>query len=282
MNIHQYFNLMARKRQTIAIIMSIFLSVAILASAVQPFKYGSSLKLLTINTFKEVDPYTVSRSNEHLSNLLSQIVSSNSFFEKVKNSNSNIDGNYFNGDSKKQMKRWNKTVKAKGLGDTGMIAIDVYHSDPSQAAEIARAVAYALQTEHSQYHGFGDRVQIKMIDQPITSSFPVQPNVVLNLSLAFIFGLIFSLIYIYVLPEEGYDLSFSAKRHPAKLKKEDRGQRGMEPSSNGEAMVESVYPEIYQNEQRTNAYNLAYSQAGIEETEDDFEARGDMSNVLAK
>jgi capsular polysaccharide biosynthesis protein len=274
MNINQYFNLMARKRQTIAIIMSIFLSVAILASAVQPFKYGSSLKLLTINTFNETDPYTVSRSNEHLSNLLSQIVSSNSFFGKVKDSSSNIDASYFNGDSKKQMKKWNKTAKAKGLGDTGMISIDVYHTDPSQATEIARAVAYVLQTDHGQYHGFGDKVQIKMIDEPITSSFPVQPNVLMNLSLAIIFGLLFSLGYIYLFPEERYDLGFSRKRSIPSVKKEAVESLKDDDHS---VVAESVYPEVYQNREYAQNYNLAMA-----EVEDDFEARGDMSNILSK
>ena len=274
MNIHQYFSLMARKRQTITIIMLIFLSVAILASAASPFKYGSSLKLLTINTFKEVDPYTVSRSNEHLSNLLAQIVSSNSFFEKVKNSSSNIDSAYFKGDSKKQMKKWNKTIKAKGLGDSGMIVIDVYHQDPAQATEIARAAAYVLQTEHSQYHGFGDKVQIKMIDEPITSSFPVQPNVLMNFSLAIIFGLLFSLGYIYLFPEESYDLGFSRKRSVPSVK---GGAVEALPGNDSSVIAESVYPEAYQNGDYAQNYNLAMAEA-----EDDFEVRGDMGNVLSR
>lgn len=275
MNIHQYFNLIAKKKQTIVIIMSIFLSVAILASAVQPFKYGSSLKLLTINTFKDTDPYTVSRSNEYLSNLLSQIVSSNSFFEKVKTSNSGIDTSYFKGDSQKQMKRWNKTVKAKALGDTGMITIDIYHTDPSQATEIARSVAYVLQTDHAQYHGFGDKVQIKIIDEPITSKFPVQPNVPMNLGLAVIFGLLFSLGYIYIFPEERYDLRLSGSRSAARVKKDDV------VTSESAAIAESVYPEIYQNDDYAKNYNLALAEAEVEDG-GDFEENGDMSNVLVR
>jgi capsular polysaccharide biosynthesis protein len=238
------------------------------------------LKLLTINTFKEADPYTASKSNEYLSNLLSQIVSTNSFFEKVKNSSSNIDKSHFSGDQRKQMKKWNKTVKAKGLGDTGMIAVDVYHTDPAQAAEIARSVAYVLQTEHANYHGFGQSIQIKMIDEPITSSFPVKPNIVLNLSLALIFGIIFSLGYVYLFPEEKYDLRvFSGRK---RLAPRSVNQAEATPEAYEEiAVAETLYPEV-----STPAYNynlaMAEAEEVVAEVENNFEEVGDMSNVFKR
>lgn len=279
MNINQYFNLLGSKKQTIAMIIAVFLSVAIVASAFQPFNYGSSSKLLIINTFKETDPYTVSKSNEYLSNLLSQIVSTNSFFEKVKNSSSNIDQSYFGGDSKKQMKKWDKTVKAKGLSDTGMIAIDVYHTDPDQAAEIARTVAYVLQTEHYNYHGFGQNIQIKMIDQPITSSFPVKPNVPLNLSLGLVFGILFSLCYVYLFPEKRYDL----RLFPGSARRESNKKQDVSPAETGEmAVAESVYPEVSPAaDYYAKAYDLAEAEVEAVE-EENFEDRGDMSNIIKR
>lgn len=276
MNINQYFSLLGNKKQTIAFIMGVFLSIAIVVSAFQPFNYGSSLKLLTINTFKETDPYTASKSNEYLSNLLSQIVSTNSFFEKVKNSSSNIDQSYFSGNQEKQMKKWTKTVKAKGLGDTGMIAIDVYHTDPAQAAEIARAVAYVLQTEHANYHGFGQSIQIKMIDEPITSSFPVKPNIVLNLSLALIFGILFSLSYVYLFPEEKYDLRMFSSRKRVASRDVARSQSDREDV----AVAESLYPEAAMPS--TYNYSLAQAEEVLAEVEDNFEEQGDMSNILKR
>lgn len=281
MNINQYFNLLGSKKQTIAMVLAVFLSVAIVVSAFQPFNYGSSSKLLIINTFKETDPYTVSKSNEYLSNLLSQITSTNSFFEKVKNSSSNIDQGHFKGDSKKQMKKWVKTVKAKGLSDTGMIAIDVYHTDPDQAAEIARTVAYVLQTEHANYHGFGENIQIKMIDEPITSSFPVKPNVPLNLSLGLIFGILFSLCYVYLFPEKRYDL----KLFPGTSRRELDKKSVVSAAEPQEAAVaESVYPELSPSASYyVNGYNLAEAEAEADqEVVENFEDRGSMGNIIKR
>ena len=93
-----------------------------------------------------------------------------------------------------------------------MIAIDVYHTDRAQAEEIAKAVAYVLETSHAQYHGFGNSVTIKEIDRPITSNYPVKPNVVLNFSLAIVFAILFFLCYIYLFPEEKHDLHLWPKK----------------------------------------------------------------------
>jgi Capsular polysaccharide biosynthesis protein len=207
MNIHEFLKLLGKKTQTIVSVLAIFLAVAIIFSAVQPFKYDSNLQLLTIISFpSNVDPYTASRSNEYVSGLLARIVSSGSFYQQIQQSGFNIDKNYFSGTNKQQMKKWNKTVKARSIADTGVIMIDVYHTDRAQAEEIAKAVAYTLQTANSQYDGMANGVQIKIIDQPITSTYPVLPNVPINLALAVLFGVIFSFSYIYLFPEKKYDL----------------------------------------------------------------------------
>lgn len=202
MSIHQFLKALNNKKRTVIMITAIFVSAAILFSAVQPFKYGSSLTLLTVHSFNEnTDPYVASKSNEYLSSLLAQVVYSNSFFDGVMNSGYNIEKNYFSGSDKKKIKKWSQTVSAKSIADSGMISINVYHTDRSQAEEIARAVAYILQTTHADYHGFGKSVDIKIIDKPITSTLPVKPDVLMNLGVALAFGLIFSLCWVYLFPE---------------------------------------------------------------------------------
>jgi len=48
MNINQFLEIIWKKKQTFVSLVIVFLAVAILVSAVQPFKYGSSLNLLTV------------------------------------------------------------------------------------------------------------------------------------------------------------------------------------------------------------------------------------------
>ena len=142
---------------------------------------------------------------------LAKVISSNSFYENVLNSGYYVNKNYFGQTIKAQMKIWSKTVSAKAVNGTGIISLDVYHTDRSQAEMIARAVAYTLQAKNGLYHGGGDNVSIKIIDEPITSNYPVKPNIIFNFSLALVLGLIFAGMYIYLFPEEKYNIKLSPK-----------------------------------------------------------------------
>jgi|WetSurMetagenome_2_1015567.scaffolds.fasta_scaffold00819_20 capsular polysaccharide biosynthesis protein len=273
MNIHQFLNLIGKKKQTIASMLIVFLSIAIIFSAVTPFKYDSNMKLLTIISFRQdIDPYTASRSNEYLSNLLANIVSSGSFFDKIEASGFNIDKNYFSGNEKQQMKKWNKTVKAKSIADTGMIAVDVCHANRAQAEEIARAVAYTLQTTNSQYHGFGNNVEIKIINGPITSNYPVMPNVPLNLGLAIAFAIIFFLCYIYLFPEEKYDLRLWPKKKERAFKEIEFDDVGMVENYTHPTFT----PVLSEKEEVVN-----YSQENNYQDQN-FQNNGSMENILKK
>jgi len=252
-----------------------FLLIAVLATVSQPFKYGSSVKLLTVYSFKEnTDPYVTSKSNEYLSNLLSRIVYSNSFFEKVKKSGFNIDKTYFKGDDRKQMKIWAKTVKSRNVIGTGVIELDVYHTNREQAEQIARAITFIIQTEHSQYHGYGKNVEIKILDKPMTSKYPVKPNILLNLMLAISFGSMFAIVYIYFFPEEKHDIKIlNRKKKTIIADKVDETQVDDNWSSTADIIEKN---EIYKNYKANDGDIEEYIEP------DDYRKRGNMSNILNK
>ena len=216
MELNYYINLLKNRKQTVLAIVLLFLFLTAIFTVVQPFKYSSGSQLLIIQNFsKNTDPYTASKSNEYLSNILARVILSNSFYNNVLTSGFNINKNYFSGSAKEQMKKWDNTVSANAINDSGIIALTVYHSDRDQAEQIARAIGYTLQTKHTIYHGGGDNVNIKIIDEPITSNYPIKPNLIMNFILALVVGFIFSLIYIYLFPEE----KFNIKLMPEKKKK---------------------------------------------------------------
>ena len=263
MNLNQFLKLIWTKKQAVILIMVVFILICVLVTVVQPFKYGSNIKLLTVYSFKEnTDPYITSKSNEYLSNLLSKIVYSNSFFEKIKESGFNIDKSYFKGDDRRQIKNWGETVRARNIVDTGMIDLDVYHTDRNQAEQIARAIAFTLQTEHGEYHGFGKNVEIKIIDKPITSTFPVKPNIAFNLLFAITFGFIFSLVYVYLFPEEEHGMKILNKN------KKDNNWK-----STAEIIEEN---DVYRN------YEVKEDEIKEYEENEVFKEEGSMDNILNK
>lgn len=213
MNLQQYFNLIKAKKGTIFSVVVLFLLIAMVLTFVQPFRFLSESRLLVVQSAQQgVDPYQVNKANEYVAEVLAKIVPTNSFFNAVMNAGFNIDKNYFPSEAKKQLKKWHSTVIAQPSTKGGIITITVLHTDRNQADQIIRAVNQVMQANHKDYHGNGESVNIRVIDQPFTSELPVEPNVVMNIVLAFAFGLIFALSYIYVFPEKSHDLRLWPKR----------------------------------------------------------------------
>lgn len=222
MEILEFLKLVKRKKQTVISVILLFLTLSLLAIAVQPFKYGATSQVLVIqNIGYNGDPYNTSRSNEYLSNLLARVITSSSFFQEVLNSGYNVNADYFGQTQKKQMKNWNQTVEAKAINDSGIIDITVYHPDKMQASQISQAIDQVLYAKNSNYHGYGDKVTVKMIDQPDVSTLPVKPNIILNLSLGLIFGLIFAGLFIYLFPDDKHSFRFWPSRQKRQPRSDD-------------------------------------------------------------
>ncbi|NQU77454.1 hypothetical protein HQ544_02035 [Candidatus Falkowbacteria bacterium] len=130
----------------------------------------------------------------------------------------NINDN-FSQDEQKRKKQWHKTIAAKAINDTGIIVINTYHKDRIQAEKIAKAINYTLKTKHDKYHGGGDKVTIRIIDEPITTNYPVKPNLIVNLVLAIISGIILGAIFVYLFPN--YRIRLWKKNKTKKNKTKD-------------------------------------------------------------
>ncbi len=223
MDMNKFISLIKTKTQTIASVVILFFAVTAIFTFCQPLKYNSQSSVLVVQNFPVgTDQSSISKSNEYISNILAKVVSSNLFYNDVLKAGFNINKNYF---SKKnnlnsEMDNWKKTAQAKAISDTGIIDINIYHPDKQQLSQIAMAVNFVLQSKHSQYHGLGSNITIKIIDKPITSIWPAQPNIILNLLLAAVVGLIVSLYYIYLFQDESFNLRLWPKLSDRKIKED--------------------------------------------------------------
>lgn len=294
MEVKEFILLAFRKKVKIVFVVIVFLILAIILSLIQPFKYGAGAQVLVIQNSANPDPYAVSKSAEYLSNILAKVVSSNSFFNSVLDSGYAIDKTYFGQTVKAQMKTWNKTTSAKALNDFGIIFLIVYHPDRDQAELINRAVIYTLQTKHGLYHGGADNVSVKVIDEPIISSYPVKPNLILNFSLALILGLIFSLSYIYLFSEERYDIKLAGWHLPARARTSTAGSATgaaetglLEKPEFAPAVeaIEEISPEL-EAEFNENVDRIANGELNnyddLEIREEHIAKQGSMNNIFGK
>lgn len=205
MEMYEIIKFLKRKWPTVAVFVLGTASLAFLFSIVQPQKYRAEQRFLVVQTYAEdVDPYAASRSTEYLTNLLSEVMYSQSFMNQVFTAGFGVDKNSFPAQDKKLKKAWQKAIRTRVLGDTGILDVSVYHEDRYQAEQLALAVGQVLRTKNSQYHGRGRAVQIQIIDQPIVSLRPEQPNILLNTAAGAVLGLMAGLAFIYLFPKHAF------------------------------------------------------------------------------
>lgn len=216
-----FTKLLIKKRGTIFIIVFIAMVFTAGLSLIVPLKYGAKSRLLVVQNTQGSDAYTVSKSNEYLGNLFAEVANSGSFYNFVLSSQYNIDKNYFAGNYNEQIKIWKKTIETKTLSDTGIVEINIYHPNPYQAQQLALAVNDIMINKNSSYQGNGNGIKISIIDQPLISNYPIKPNLIQNILVAGAGGLMLSLFFIYLFPEERYSLHILPKRRAKKIKNKE-------------------------------------------------------------
>ncbi|MDP3985675.1 MAG: hypothetical protein Q8P82_02830 [bacterium] len=201
---NNYFTVASRDWKKVISIAVLTALLAALVSFVRPLEYSSTIRLLIIQrSALGLDPYTAIRSAERVSESLASIVYTTSFFDKVLAAGYSIDQNVFSKDETKRRKQWQKMVEAQVSRGTGLLTIIVYHRDRGQAEQIVSAIGAVLQQEGWTYVGGGD-LQVRVVDAPISSRFPVRPNVPVNAFGGFVLGMLGGIGYVVWL----------SKKHP--------------------------------------------------------------------
>lgn len=190
------------KRIFWSIIGSVLL-LSFIITIVQPLKFGTESQVLVSQKMgASTDLYTMSKSNAYLSSSLAKVVSSNAFFNDTMNTDFGIDKAYFTSDLKEQIKIWRKTVDASALSDSGIVIINVYHTDRYQANQIARAINYTLREKGGNYVNSGSGLYVRVLDEPTVSSWPVKPNIIINTISGLLLGFGIAMFYIYLVADE--------------------------------------------------------------------------------
>ena len=191
-----YSILFSHHRRFIMAIAILSAVAALLVSAFFPLKYSATTRLLIIpKSSLGVDPYTAVKSAERISENLAQIVYTTSFFDRVTRAGFSLDLSAFNNASEIQKRKlWEKTVAPEVLSGTALLGITVFNADKEQAKNWASAIAYTLQTQGFEYTG--GNVDIKIVDTPILSRWPVKPNFLMNGFLGLLIGGLLGMIWV--------------------------------------------------------------------------------------
>jgi len=175
-------------------LLGLFLSLII--SFVQPLRYSSTIRLLILQDIgTSVDAYTASRSEERIAENLSTIVYTSTFFDQVIGSGFKVDANYFPKDDRQKRKAWSRAIDASVSHGSGLLTVSAYHPDVAQAEQMVRAVAFVL-TDRVREFTSSPNVQVKLVDAPLNSRWPVKPNILANVASGFFLGSMAGIVYV--------------------------------------------------------------------------------------
>lgn len=183
-----YVKILKREWRTIFFITGGALALSLIFSLIQPFQYSAKTRMLVIPSGSGLDAYSALNSAEAIGENITQVIYTTSFFDKVIQNNSNIQ-NIWSTDENKKRKQWEKMIKTEVLYGTGMIDVTAYHKDKAQATMLASTIAEVLSEEGRNYFGIPG-LQIIMVSSPLLSKYPVKPNILLNVFMGLLLGLL--------------------------------------------------------------------------------------------
>ena len=185
-----------RRWHTVVMFGLLGLVLALIVSFVQPLRYSSTVRLLILQDLgSSVDAYTASRSEERVAENLSTIVYTSTFFDQVMASGFNVDVKAFPKEDVKRRRMWAQNVDATVSHGTGLLTIAAYHQDVAQAEQLVRAIAFVL-TQHVKEYTSGGNVEMRLVDAPLNSQWPVKPNILANVGSGFFLGCLVGTAYI--------------------------------------------------------------------------------------
>ncbi len=189
-----YNQLFRSHLRTIVAVVLVVVLISTVITALQPKKFRSSVQLLVSEEQFGRDSYSAIRSAEKINASLVHIVQTTSFINEVL-ADRTVNAGIFATDAEELKKQWAKTVSVTPVPETGLLKIDVYHTDKNQAVAIADQIAGTLVANTETYTG-SPFVTVSQVDGPVTSRSFVQPNIFLNIGAAIVLGLLISIGYV--------------------------------------------------------------------------------------
>jgi len=178
------------------------------------FKASSDV-LVTQNQTGYADYYTLSKSADYLSSIITESIYSEKFLDEVI-ATKMMNPDFLPQDKIKRLKVWNDTVKTSKNPGIGIVRLEIFASTQKQAMDISSAVLSVLANKSSLFLGQGQNVEVKNLSGPIWEKNPSPSNIVVATAGGFMVGFILTFIWLYYKEEAAAARMYSDKFYSAK------------------------------------------------------------------
>lgn len=180
------------------------------------FKASSDV-LITQNQTGYADYYTLSKSADYLSSVITESIYSEKFLDEVI-ATKMMNPDFLPQDKIKRLKVWNDTVKTSKNANIGIVHLEVFTSTQKQAVDVSNSVLSVITNKSSLFLGQGQNVEVKILSGPIWEKNPSIGNLILATGGGFMIGFLFVFIWLYYKEELAASHLYS---HPRSLEKDE-------------------------------------------------------------
>lgn len=179
-------------------------ALAFLFLVIAEKNYKVSTEFLVVeNKQGTQDFYSLSKSAEYMGRVLGEAVRSEIFINEVIKTGK-VDREFLPFDKKRKISQWNKEVKVSNNFQLGIIHIEVFNNNRTEALTISEAVKEVLTQKSKLFLGENQTVEVKVISGPIAEKNPDIKTIAMTMAGGFILGALIFIFWLY------YNLSKSS------------------------------------------------------------------------
>lgn len=218
MNIQQIKALLRQKLGIIFLggILLAVLTFLFLVISEKNFKAGTTFLVIQNNSGAQ-DFYSLSKSAEYISRVLSESVKSELFINEAVNTGK-VNREFLPFDKKNRLKEWDKMVNVKRDSEMSILNVEVKHDSQKEALAISQALAIVLTEKNNLFRGENDQITVKILSGPIIEKNPSLAKIIFAAAGSFLLGIMIGITAAYYTGKENYDLLDADELYQESLK----------------------------------------------------------------
>lgn len=205
MNYSQFRSILSRKIGLMILVGLLLAAVSFWGIMLLSPRYQSNFDVLVIqNQESFVDSYTLAKSTEHFSKLLSESVYTETFLNKVIEGDPEL-SKILPIEREDRMKAWGKMIQTSINVELGMIHLKALANDKGQVERLSKTIAGVLADNNNLFFSENQKIEVRMINAPLIKNNPGMNMLVFIVVASFLIGvlLVFIISFYKNLIDEG-------------------------------------------------------------------------------
>lgn len=153
-------------------------------------RYQSNFDVLVVqNQEGFVDSYTLAKSTEYFSKLLSESVYTETFLNKVTEGDPELSKVLPVG-REDRMKAWGKMIQTSINIDLGMIHLKTLANDKASVERLSKTIGNVLAENNNLFISENQKIEVRMINAPLIKNNPGTNTLVFTVTASFLIGML--------------------------------------------------------------------------------------------